>query len=121
MSIATASFFRVLGVPPELGRVYTVEDDVPNGPKVVVLSHRLWERRFGARRDVIGTRLELNGRPSTVIGVMPASFGIEGSKAELWTPMRLDPSVDYRTRTGRYLTSIARLKPGVTPSARRPT
>jgi putative ABC transport system permease protein len=115
LSIATASFFRVLDVAPEVGRVYTAEEDVPNGPNVVVLSHGLWERRFGARRDVIGTRLELNGRPSTVIGVMPASFGIEGSRAELWTPMGLDPSVDYRTRTGRYLTSVARLKPGVTP------
>ena len=114
-SIATATFFRVLDVPPELGRVYTPEEDAPNGPNVVVLSHRLWERRFGARRDVIGTRLELNGRPATIIGVMPASFGIEGSRAELWVPMQLDPSLDYRTRTGRYLTSVARLKPGVTP------
>jgi putative ABC transport system permease protein len=115
VSIATASFFQVLGVTPELGRVYTPEEDAPNGPQVVVLSHRLWERRFGARQEAIGARLELNGRPSTVIGVMPPSFGIEGSKAELWTPMHLDPSVDYRTRTGRYLTSIARLKPNVTP------
>jgi putative ABC transport system permease protein len=114
VSIATASFFTVLGVAPELGRVYTPEEDAPNGPQVVVLSHRLWERRFGARHDVLGARLELNGRPSTVIGVMPASFGIEGSKADLWTPMQLNPSLDYRTRTGRYLTSIARLKPNVT-------
>ena len=114
-AIATASFFRVLDVAPELGRVYTPEEDAPNGPTVVVLSHRLWERRFGARRDALGARLELDGRPFTVIGVMPERFGIEGSRAELWTPMRLDPSVDYRTRTGRYLTSIARLKPGVTP------
>ncbi len=115
VSIATASFFTVLGVAPELGRVYTPEEDAPNGPQVVVLSHRLWERRFGARHDVLGARLELNGRPSTVIGVMPASFGIEGSKADLWTPMQLNPSLDYRTRTGRYLTTIARLKPNVTP------
>ena len=115
VSIATASFFRVLGVAPELGRVYTPEEHAPNGPQVVVLSHRLWERRFGARHDVLGGRLELNGRPSTVIGVMPASFGIEGSKAELWTPMQLNPSLDYRTRAGRYLTSVARLKPNVTP------
>jgi len=43
-------------------------------------------------------------------------FGIEGSKAELWTPMGLDPAVDYRTRTGRYLTTVARLKPGVSRS-----
>jgi putative ABC transport system permease protein len=115
VSIATASFFRVLGVPPALGRVYTPEEDMPNAPNVVVLSHRLWERQFGARRDAIGSRLNLNGRPSTIIGVMPADFGIEGSTAELWAPMRLDPAVDYRTQTGRYLTAVARLKPGVTP------
>ena len=114
-AIATATFFRVLDVAPDLGRVYTPEEDAPNGPNVVVLSHRLWERHFGARRDALGTRLELDGRPFTVIGVMPESFGIEGSRAELWTPMHLDASVDYRTRTGRYLTCIARLKPGVTP------
>jgi putative ABC transport system permease protein len=114
VSIATATFFSVLGVPAELGRVYTPEEDVPNGPNVVVLSHRLWERQFGARRDVIGTRLNLNGRPNTIIGVMPEGFGIVGSKAELWVPMGLDPALDYRTRTGRYLTGVARLKPGVT-------
>lgn len=114
VSIATSTFFSVLGVRPELGRVYTSEEDVTNGPAVVVLSHRLWERQFGARRDVIGSQLSLNGRSSTIIGVMPPDFGIEGSKAELWTPMGLDPAIDYRTRTGRYLTSVARLKPNVT-------
>src|SRR5436190_19301562 len=51
VSIATASFFSVLGVPAELGRVYSAEEDVPNGPNVVVLSHRFWERQLGARRD----------------------------------------------------------------------
>jgi putative ABC transport system permease protein len=114
ISIATASFFTVLGVPPELGRVYTPEEDVPNGPSVVVLSHGLWQRRFGGRADVIGERLEINGRPSTIVGVMPERFGIEGSRAELWAPMRLSPTIDYRTQTGRYLTTVARLKPGVT-------
>jgi putative ABC transport system permease protein len=114
-AIATASFFNVLGVPAEIGRVYTNEEDAPNGPNVAVLSHRLWQRQFGGRREVLGTRLELDGRPFTVIGVMPEGFGIEGSKADLWTPPGLDPAVDYRTRTGRYLTSIARLKPGVSP------
>jgi putative ABC transport system permease protein len=114
VSIATATFFTVLGVPPQLGRVYTTDEDVPNGPSVVVLSHRLWQRQFGGRANAVGARIEINGRPSTVIGVMPDGFGIEGSTAELWSPMRLDPSVDYRSRTGRYLTTVARLKPGVT-------
>jgi putative ABC transport system permease protein len=114
VSIATASFFNVLGVAPELGRVYTAEDDRPNAGNVVVLSHRFWERQFGARRDAIGARLNINGRPFTVIGVMPATFGMEGSKSELWVTMNLDPAIDYRTRTGRYLTTVARLKPGVT-------
>ena len=114
--IATASFFDVLGVPAALGRVFSGDEDVPNGPGVVVLSHRLWQRQFGGRETAIGQRLNLNGRPYTVIGVMPDSFGMEGSKTELWVPMGLDPALDYRTRTGRYLTGIARLRPGVTPA-----
>jgi putative ABC transport system permease protein len=114
-AIASATFFAVLGVPAEVGRVYTPDEDGPNGPNVAVLGHRLWQRHFGGRRDALGTRISLDGRPFTVIGVMPEGFGIEGSRAELWTPLGLDPAVDYRTRTGRYLTTIARLKPGVTP------
>jgi len=115
-SIATASFFAVLGVPAAVGRVYSADEDVPNGPRVAVVSHGVWQRQFGDRADAVGTRLTLDGRPFTVIGVMPDGFGIEGSKAELWTPMGLDPAVDYRTGTGRYLTTVARLKPGVSRS-----
>ena len=113
LGIATASFFEVLGVPPALGRVYSKTEDVPNGPSVAVISHRLWQRQFGGRPQALGQRMNLNGRPFTVIGVMPDGFGMEGGKAELWTPMGLDPALDYRTRTGRYLTSVARLKPGI--------
>ena len=115
-AIATASFFGVLGVPAAVGRVYTVAEDVPNGPAVVVLSHRFWQQRFGGRADAVGQRLNLDGRPFTIIGVMPDGFGIEGSRAELWTPMALNPALNYRTLTGRYLTTVARLKPGVSPS-----
>ena len=114
-AIATASFFDVLGVPAALGRVYTAAEDVPNGPAVAVLGHRLWQRQFGGRTDALGQRMSLDGRPFTIIGVMPDGFGMEGSKADLWTPMNLDPAIDYRTRTGRYLTSVARLRPGVSP------
>jgi putative ABC transport system permease protein len=113
LGIATASFFEVLGVPAALGRVFTKDEDLPNGPSVAVLSHRLWRRQFAGRADALGQRLSLNGRPYTVIGVMPEGFGMEGSKTELWVPMALDPALDYRMRTGRYLTSIARLKPNV--------
>jgi putative ABC transport system permease protein len=115
-SIATASFFEVLGVPAALGRVYTEAEDVPNGPAVAVLSHRLWQRQFGGRADALGKSMNLNGRPVTVVGVMPEGFGMEGSKADVWTPMGLDPAIDYRTRTGRYLTGVARLKTGVSPA-----
>jgi predicted permease len=112
-SIATATFFSTLGVAPAMGRVYTADEDVPNGPNVAVLSHGLWVRHFGGRADILGARLNLDGRPFTVIGVMPEGFGLEGSRAELWTPMNLDPSIDYRTRTGRYLYTVARLTAGV--------
>jgi len=113
---ATATFFTVLGTAPALGRVYTAEEDGPNGPNVAVISHRMWQRKFGGRREALGARINLDGTPFTIIGVMPDGFGIEGSKADVWTPLALDPAVDYRTRTGRYLTSVARLEPGVSPA-----
>jgi putative ABC transport system permease protein len=113
VAIASATLFTVLGTPPELGRLYTVDEDVSNGPKVAVISHRLWQRQFGARPSVLGTRISLNGNPTTIIGVVPDGFGMDGSKADVWTPLAVHPTRDYRAITGRYLTTVARLKPGV--------
>jgi predicted permease len=112
---ASADLFPLLGMRPVLGRAYTAEEDLPGAAPVVVLSHGLWQRRFGGARDVIGQRLELDGKPHTIIGVMPAAAGIIGrpEAPEVWAPLALDPAQDYHGVSGRYLIAIGRLKDGV--------
>jgi hypothetical protein len=83
----TASYFQVFQVPPALGRAYTADEDQPGRHGVVVLSHGLWQRRFGGRADALGQTLHLNGEPYQVIGVMPASFSTVTDDAELLVPI----------------------------------
>src|SRR5882762_679001 len=71
---ATAAFFPLLGVRPLLGRLFTEQEAVPNGPKVVLVSHRLWTRRFASDRSLVGRTVLVNGEPRTVIGVLPETF-----------------------------------------------
>ena len=111
----TDGFFEVLGVQPAIGRTFTPEEDKPNSSRVVVLSHGLWQRRFGGDPGIIGQAITINGNPVTVVGVMPADFKHprpeSNRKAEMWMPLQ----VDY-AKAGRradYLGVIARLKPGV--------
>ncbi|HKG96141.1 MAG TPA: ABC transporter permease [Gemmatimonadaceae bacterium] len=115
IQLTTASFFPVLGVKPAIGRAYTAQEDAPGGENVVVLGHGFWQRHFAGDPGVLGKKITLGGRPATVIGVMPAGFTFGRSTAELWAPFGLDPSLDYRKITGRYMEVVARLKPGVTP------
>ncbi len=102
--------FHVLGVKPILGRVFTREEDVPNGPKVVVLSEELWKRRYAGDPSILGKTVEIGPTRFMVIGVMPASFHFP-ERAELWLPLQLSPKDS--TRTDYYLSAIARLRPGV--------
>ena len=112
-SIASGDFFRVFGVTPALGRGFVETDDQPGAPRVVVLSDRLWRRKLGGDRAVLGTTLQLNGQPHEVIGVMPPSFDLTGQSDELWTPFRLSRE-ELDNPSGRYLQIVARLRPGVT-------
>jgi putative ABC transport system permease protein len=108
---ATASFFDVMGIPPAMGRVFTVEHETPGKDSVVVLSHGLWQRRFGGAGDVLGRTITLNGRPREVIGVMPATLRWP-DRAELWVP--LAPAQQLReSRNSFWLPVIGRLKPDV--------
>src|SRR6266446_3660670 len=68
------NFFQVLGVQPQLGRTFNVQESQWNGPKVVLLSHGLWARRFNSDPGIVGASLTLNDEPHTVVGVLPASF-----------------------------------------------
>jgi putative ABC transport system permease protein len=119
VQFATPDFFKVMGVDPMLGRTFLPEDDEPSSPPVAVLSYGLWQRRFGGQPGVIGQPIMLNGTKFTVIGVMPPNFQFHIKQrsgtvrpAELWTilPMPTGPGANDR---GRFLGTVARLKPGV--------
>jgi len=108
---ATASFFDVMRVPPIVGRVFTLEHETEGRDAVVVISHGLWQRRFGGVADVLGRTINLNGRAREVIGVMPASFEWP-QRAELWTPLA-PPQQLREARNSFWLPVIGRLEPGI--------
>ena len=109
----SADFFRLFGAPIVRGRTFSAEEDSPQGPKVVVLSARLWERRFQSDPDIIGKTISLSGDPYTVIGVLGRDFDVQefGPAPEVWMPFQLDPNT---TDQGHYFRAMGRLKPGVT-------
>ena len=108
----SAGYFRVLGVPPAVGREFTAEEDVVGGPAVAVLSDRLWRSTFNGDQQVVGQSILLKGEPHVVVGVMPASFR-NGDDADLWTPIR--PSTRGEGGGNNY-GLVARLKDGTSLS-----
>lgn len=110
------NFFDVLGARPMLGRPFDNEESKWNGRKAVILTHGLWERRFGSDPGIIGRRLTLNDEAATVVGVMPRAFDFAsvftpGAKVDMLMPF---PITDETDRWGNTLAVIGRLKPGVT-------
>src|SRR4051812_35641567 len=112
-----ASFFPLLGVTPELGRTFTADEDKPGAPRVTVLSHHLWETRFGANPNIIGQAITLDSDKYTVIGVLPARFRWLNRISEFWVPVRLNPARNYRLDSGRFMQTVAHIRPGITLSA----
>ena len=122
-AVVSANLFSVLGVPPAAGRDFTPEEDQPAGTGLpVILSHSLWQNRFGADPKIIGQSLTLDGQTFSIIGVMPASFQfpVQRTPVEFWTTIALDsqpvnnsPPITSQRGAG-YLDVIARLKPQVT-------
>jgi putative ABC transport system permease protein len=111
LQFVTASFFSVLGVQPRHGRPFTAEEDKPQS-RVVVISDRLWKRRFSGDPNVLNRPITLGGTPYTVVGVMPPGFSFLDKKVELWLPVGF--TEQSRTPRGRWLIVVGRLKPGVT-------
>ena len=108
----TPSMFRVIGVQPQIGRLFTeAEDQIDKDTPVVLISDRFWRRHFNADRDVIGKTLILDKAPTTIIGVMPAGFSFFDDEADLFGPQPLG-HVQLQSKQG-YLVAIGRLKPGV--------
>ncbi|HEY6187294.1 MAG TPA: ABC transporter permease, partial [Pyrinomonadaceae bacterium] len=119
VQLATPGLFQVLGVEPILGRVITEEDARIGTPGVAVLSYGLWQRRYGGDPQVIGRAITLNGSPVTVVGVLPAGFQWHIRRrsgttkpAEIWAPLVM-PTTEGPGIRGRFLSVVARLKPGV--------
>jgi len=108
----STNLFSLLGAQPFLGRTFLPEDGEPGKDHVLVLSHRLWEKRFASDRSVVGRSVRLNGEPYTIIGVMPPEFAHPGTFVDLWTPIAL-ASNWFENRKLHVLHVVARLRPGV--------
>ena len=109
------NFFHVLGIDPELGRSFTQDESLKGGRAVVLLSHPFWERQFGGDKGIVGKAITMDGRPVTVVGVLPETFDFgavfsPGAKVDFFVPQVMD---DIRNE-GNTLALIGRLKPGVT-------
>ena len=119
-SVVTADLFSLLGVSPLLGRTFVPDDDKPSDSgRVVMLSEQLFRKRFNADPSILNQAITLDGRPFTVVGVMPASFEfpIQNDPVELWTTIAGDASGQEPVtgqRGAHFLSVIGRLKPGVT-------
>jgi putative ABC transport system permease protein len=108
----SASGLQILRARPLLGRTFAPDEDQPGKDKVVVLSHGLWQRRFGGETDIVGRTIQLNDQSYTVIGVLPPRF-LPWDKAEFVIPSAID-SDDSNQRGAHWLQVIGRLKAGVT-------
>src|SRR4051812_8980128 len=109
----SSTLFGLLGTPPALGRDFGPDDDRSGAEPVVLLSDDVWRRRYSADPSTIGRSISVNGRPHTVIGVMPEGFRFPETQ-RLWVP--LAPIAESSRRDVRNAQVFARLKPGVTPS-----
>src|ERR1017187_758980 len=110
--LVSAELFPLLGVQPVVGRAFRPEEDQPGRANYVLLSHRLWERRFGAARSIPGKTIRLRDRNYTIVGVLPAGFSVLHPAVDIWLPLGLNTS-NPRVAGARSLEVIARLKAGV--------
>lgn len=110
-ALITPSFFNVLGVSPERGRIFTPEDDKDGSNKVVLISNGVWQRRFGSDPNIIGKPFTLEGTTYSIIGVMPADFNFL-FPVDVWMAMSLN-GINLEDRGRHFLSVLGRLKPGV--------
>jgi putative ABC transport system permease protein len=110
----SAELFTVLGVPPEMGRTFHSGEDAAGEDNYVILSHALWEQRFGRDPAIVGRSIELEGVSREVVGVMPADFNFPSPRTQLWVPLHNDPRDPATYWAGDYMPVIGRLRPGST-------
>lgn len=109
-TVVTSDFFSVLRKNPFYGRTFLPQESTPGRDNVVILSHRLWQKRFGGDASIIGQAITLNNVPTQVVGIMPPDFDFP-EQTELWVPLTLNP---YGPNESWYIDLIARLKAGLT-------
>ena len=122
VGLVSANAFEVLGARPLLGRMFTTEEDVPNGPPLAVLSHAVWQAQFAGDANIIGRKIVLNDEPVEVIGVMPEGFRLPtdfnvdaAEPTQLWRPVQIDSTNLNRGNHGYYAAAV--LAPGQTARA----
>jgi putative ABC transport system permease protein len=113
-STVSANLFAVLGARAALGRGFEPGEDRPGRDGLALLSHALWQSRFGGDPGVLGRTILVEGVPREVVGVMPASFRFPASSAQLWVPLRLDPGQTDDYWGFGWMPVVARLRPGAT-------
>jgi putative ABC transport system permease protein len=111
-AIVTGNLFAVLGVQPLLGRFIAPSDDRDGAPLTAVLSYGLWQRAFGGGRGVLGRKMNLDGTPYLVIGIMPPQFHFPNQEVELWMPFEF-PESAFADRNNNYINGVGRLRSGV--------
>jgi putative ABC transport system permease protein len=111
-SVVTGNYFQTLGVAPALGRGFTPENEKPGQDQVTVLSHELWQKRFGGDPNIVNKTIVLDGKACDVIGIMPAGLRLPQA-ADLWLPLNFDLDPEMKMRAAHFLRPIGRLKQGV--------
>ena len=113
-ALVSASVFDTMGIPPLRGRAFTAADDEATVGRIVIISERLWRRRFSARDDVLGASIQINNEAYSIVGVMPASMRFPSRTTDMWLP--LGQFVTSFPPRGAHpgLTAVGRLRPGVT-------
>jgi predicted permease len=108
------AFFDVLGVQPALGRNFRTEEAIIGQHHVVILSHDLWQRRFGSDASVVGRKILLDAIPHEVVGVLPSTFEFPNTELAIWRPVAFEGGTQAPSRVNHFLSVYARLKPDVT-------
>jgi putative ABC transport system permease protein len=112
-----STFLPTFGIQALLGRNFTREEDRPNAPPVALLSYALWRSRFAGDPSIVGRTIPLEGKPTTVLGILPATFEMPTlASVDILVPEALDEAAQRRPQAGEFLRGFARLKPGVSPA-----
>jgi predicted permease len=113
-TLVSAELFSVLGARPELGRTFYQGEDAAGQDNYVVLSHALWQQRFGSDTSIVGRSIEIEGAGRQVLGIMPADFRFPSPKTQIWLPLHNDPRNTLSYWATDYMPVVGRLRPGAT-------